>query len=110
MPIGQVQASLLDGGQRQCRLGVDPAGDGLVYTVTSGPANGQLELSTNPGVAISSFTQDDLDNNRVVYVHDGSQTASDSFDFSLADGGEDGAGAATLAAAMPPASSWRRRS
>ena len=73
----------------------DDSGTGLVYTVTSAPSNGQLELSTNPGVAITSFTQDDLDNNRVVYVHDGSQTSSDSFDFSLADGGEDGAAAST---------------
>jgi len=72
----------------------DDRGTGLTYTVTSAPVNGQLELSTNPGVAIGSFTQDDLDSGRVVYDHDGSQTTSDSFDFSLADGGEDGAGPA----------------
>ena len=72
----------------------DDDGDPLTFNV-SGVTGGQFELTGNPGVAITSFTQDDLDNNRVVYVHDGSQTASDSFDFSLADGGEDGAGAAT---------------
>ncbi len=74
---------------------VDDSGTGLTYTVTTGPANGQLELTTNVGVAITSFTQDDIDNNRVVFVHDGSETLADSFDFRLADGGEDGAAADT---------------
>ncbi|NOZ23009.1 MAG: hypothetical protein GXP25_18200 [Planctomycetes bacterium] len=69
----------------------DDSGAGLTYTVTSGPANGQLELTTGPGLPITSFTQEDIDNDRVVYVQDGSETLSDSFDFSLADGGEDGA-------------------
>ena len=74
---------------------VDDAGAGLTYTVTSSPTNGQLELTTGPGVAITSFTQDDIDNNRVIFVHDGTQAAADSFDFSLADGGEDGSTPAT---------------
>ncbi len=68
----------------------DDSATDLTYSVTGGLANGQLELTTNPGVAISSFTQDDIDNSRVIYVHDGSQTSSDSLSFSLADGGEDG--------------------
>jgi len=58
----------------------------VIYTVTGGLANGQLELTTNPGLAITSFTQDDIDNNRVVYVHDDSETTSDSFTFNVADG------------------------
>ncbi len=58
----------------------------MAYTVTSIPANGQLELTTGPGVAITSFTQDDINNNRLVYVHDGSNTTSDSFDFTVNDG------------------------
>ena len=73
----------------------DDSGAGLSYSVTSGPTNGQLELTTNPGAAITSFTQDDIDANRVVFVHDGTQATSDSFSFLLADGGEDGATAAT---------------
>ncbi|MGV6818004.1 MAG: tandem-95 repeat protein [Thiotrichales bacterium] len=74
---------------------VDDSGAGLTYTVTTIPANGTLYLS---GVALNNndvFTQDDIDNNRVTYDHDGSQTSADSFAFSLADGGEDGAVAAT---------------
>ncbi|MCA9173081.1 MAG: tandem-95 repeat protein, partial [Planctomycetales bacterium] len=58
----------------------------VTYSVTSGPSNGQLELSTNPGVAITSFTQDDINNGRVVYVHDGSNTVSGDFNFNVDDG------------------------
>ncbi|MEC7028746.1 MAG: cadherin-like domain-containing protein, partial [Pseudomonadota bacterium] len=64
---------------------VDTAASDIVYTITSNVANGQLELTTNAGVAITSFTQDDLDNNRVVYVHDSSETTTDSFDFEISD-------------------------
>ncbi|MCH7866062.1 MAG: tandem-95 repeat protein, partial [Myxococcales bacterium] len=58
----------------------------ITFTLTSGPSNGQLELTTAANVAISSFTQDDLDNNRVVYIHDGSNTTSDTFGFDVDDG------------------------
>ena len=58
----------------------------VAYTVTTSPANGQLELTTDPGVGITSFTQDDIDNNRLVYVHDDSNTTSDSFNFDVDDG------------------------
>jgi uncharacterized delta-60 repeat protein len=74
---------------------VDDSGVGLTYSVTTVPVNGQLELTTAPDVAINSFTQDDIDNNRLIYVHNGSQTSADSFDFLLADGLEDGAVATT---------------
>ncbi len=65
----------------------DDSGVGLVYTV-SNESNGEVRVS---GVAASSFTQDDLDNNRVTFVHDGTDTANAGFDISLADGGEDSA-------------------
>ncbi|NIM27668.1 MAG: hypothetical protein GTO67_06110, partial [Gammaproteobacteria bacterium] len=51
----------------------------IAYTVTGGPSNGRLELTTGPGVAISSFTQADIDAGRLNYVHDGSETTSDAF-------------------------------
>ena len=62
------------------------AATAVTYTVTTIPLHGQLELTANPGSAITSFTQDDIDNNRVVYVHDNSVTATDSFDFNVDDG------------------------
>ncbi len=69
----------------------------MAHTVTSVPANGQLELTTGPGVAITSFTQDDINNNRLVYVHDGSNTTADSFDFSVNDGQGNTLGAQSFA-------------
>ena len=67
----------------------DDAPTGLTYTVTTAPSNGQLELTTAAGVIITSFTQEDIDNLRVIYKHDGSESLEDSFAFSLVDGGED---------------------
>lgn len=64
----------------------DNATTDLVYTITNIPSNGQLELSTNTGVAITSFTQDDINNNRLVYVHDASNTTTDTFDYTVTDG------------------------
>ena len=65
----------------------------LVYTLSGVPANGTLYLS---GVALGvsdSFTQDDIDNDRVTYDHDGSETVVDGFAFSV----DDGVGATTSA-------------
>jgi cadherin-like protein/surface protein with Ig-like domain/K319-like protein/FG-GAP repeat protein/PKD domain-containing protein/VCBS repeat protein len=56
------------------------------FTVTSGPANGQMELTTNSGVAITGFTQADIDAGRVVYIHDGSETTNGDFGFNVDDG------------------------
>lgn len=65
---------------------IDTADANLAFTVTTGPANGQLELTTAPGTAITSFTQADIIAGRVKYVHDGGETTSDSFDFDIDDG------------------------
>ena len=73
----------------------DDTGLGLTYTVTTATTNGTLRLSGGALGLNSTFTQDDIDNNRIAYDHDGSETLSDSFDFSLADGGENGVTAAT---------------
>ena len=58
----------------------------LTYTITGVPSNGQLEVTTNPGIAITSFTQSQVNAGWVVYVHDGSNTTTDSFTFSVDDG------------------------
>src|SRR5690606_25511768 len=67
---------------------VDDTGLELTYTITSAPANGQIERIATEGVAITSFTQSELTNSLVQYVHNDSETTSDSFGFELADGGE----------------------
>lgn len=64
----------------------DTADTGIVYTITSGPSSGHIELSTAPGVAVTSFTQQDIADGKVTYIHDGSETISDSFTFDLSDG------------------------
>jgi hypothetical protein len=61
--------------------GVTPAQ--LTYTVTTGPAHGTL---LKAGSAVTSFTQDDLDNNRISYQNDGSKNTTDSFMFTVGDG------------------------
>ena len=89
-------ADILEGGTANITPGVlagtdaDDAATDITYTV-SNLVNGQVELTTVPGVAVTSFTQDDVDNGLVVFVHDSSDTLTSGFDVSLADGGEDGA-------------------
>ncbi len=61
----------------------------LIYNITGGPSNGQILLSGAPTI---TFTQDDLDNNRVTYQHNDNETSSDSFNFSV----DDGQGTSTL--------------
>ncbi|MDO6424424.1 tandem-95 repeat protein [Saccharophagus degradans] len=58
----------------------------VTYTVAAAPANGILRLSGSALANSGTFTQDDIANNRLTYDHDGGETTSDSFTFSLADG------------------------
>ena len=73
----------------------DDSGAGLTYTVSSVTNNGTLR---NNGTALGlndTFSQADIDANLITYDHNGSETTSDSFNFSLADGGENSATPAT---------------
>jgi VCBS repeat-containing protein len=62
-----------------------PAGE-RVYTLDTAVTQGTLKLSDTTLSAGQTFIQDDIDNNLVTYEHDGSETTSDSFNFSVADG------------------------
>jgi len=55
----------------------------LIYTVEVVPGNGTLKLG---GTATGSFTQKDIDDGMLAYEHNGSETSSDSFVFSVSDG------------------------
>ena len=58
----------------------------LIYTITNAPDHGTLQLR---GVDLGSggtFTQDDIDEGRVQYQHDGSENHADSFEYSVRDG------------------------
>ena len=62
--------------------------DQVIFTLTTAPAKGQLQKS---GVALATggtFTQDDLDNNRIAYRPNSTASGSDSFDFIVSDGAE----------------------
>ena len=63
----------------------DTAPEDLLFTLTSLPTRGTLRLG---GVVMAggSFTQADINAGRLVYTHDGSETTSDSFTFTLTDG------------------------
>lgn len=57
----------------------------ILFTLVAAPPNGSLN---NNGISIGSggtFTQGDIDNNRITYNHDGSETTSDAFTFTVSD-------------------------
>jgi hypothetical protein len=62
----------------------------LTYTITKAPDFGDLLLD---GVLVplgGTFTQADVNNGRVSYLHDGVDETPDGFSFTVADGGESG--------------------
>nr|CRH05300.1 protein of unknown function [Candidatus Magnetococcus massalia] len=65
---------------------LEQAAANITYTVTAIPTNGELKLSGTALADNETFTQDDIDNSRITYVHDDSQTTSDSFSFTVSDG------------------------
>ena len=71
----------------------------LTYTVTIAAEHGSVQIQqggvwSNLGLN-ATFTQQDIRDGNIRYHHDGSENATDSFSYSLADGGEDGARALT---------------
>jgi VCBS repeat-containing protein len=58
----------------------------IVFTVTTNTTNGELKKNGTTLNSSETFTQDDIDNNRITYVHDGGETTSDSFQFTVSDG------------------------
>jgi VCBS repeat-containing protein len=57
----------------------------ITYTITS-VTNGIVKLGGTTLGPAGTFTQEDIDNGRVSYVHDGSATSSGAFGFSVSDG------------------------
>ena len=53
----------------------------VAYQLNVVPAHGTVRLDGMPLMAGDTFTQDDINNNRLTYQHDGSTTTSDSFTF-----------------------------
>ena len=62
----------------------DTKPENVVFTVTQFPLHGQL---IKDGVSLAnSFTQKDINDNRISYRHDGTETKSDTFSVTVADG------------------------
>ncbi len=66
-------------------IDVDNAPAELVFTLLSGPNSGRLEFGDTPGVAVTRFTQSDIDAGRLRYVHTGTGQ-DDGFAFAVSDG------------------------
>lgn len=63
----------------------------IAYTISSLPSRGTLTLNGNTLAAGQTFSQADIDNGRVTYIHNGSELPTDSFTFTASDGGPGGA-------------------
>ena len=70
----------------------DTDADKLMYTVTSGPGNGYLALLPDRTTAVTTFSQQDIDDMRLLYQHVPSRGDSlgDSFYFTISDDGARG--------------------
>jgi hypothetical protein len=55
----------------------------LVYTLVGLPQNGFVELNTQPLTAGGTFTQNDINTGAVKYQHNGTNTSSDAFTFTV---------------------------
>src|SRR5439155_1231152 len=69
------------------------ASPNIIYTITSGPSHGTIELN---GIAATTFTQADIDAGLVTYTHDGSENFADSFSFAVSDDGAAGGSTGTF--------------
>mgnify|MGYP000264600592 CR=1 FL=1 len=61
---------------------IDSDASEIVFTITVAPEHGQILLE---GSLQTQFTQQDIDDNKVTYQHDGAEFASDSFRFIVTD-------------------------
>ncbi|MBD2169240.1 DUF4114 domain-containing protein [Calothrix membranacea FACHB-236] len=58
----------------------------ITYILTDVPDNGILRLNGSQLAVDNTLTQDDIDNERLEYLHNGSETNSDRFSFRVTDG------------------------
>ncbi|HEX5126095.1 MAG TPA: cadherin-like domain-containing protein, partial [Rhodocyclaceae bacterium] len=77
----------------------------LTYTLTGIPANGTLNLNGIALIVGSTFTQADIAANLLSYVHDGSETTADGFQFTVSDGAGGNIGSTTFSITVDPVNS-----
>jgi streptogramin lyase len=76
----QIHALDTDGPDTQITYIINNAAEGTATT------NGVMRLNGAPIGTNDTFTQDDINNARVTYAHNGSETTNDMFTFGVADG------------------------
>ncbi|MFK7966761.1 MAG: cadherin-like domain-containing protein, partial [Burkholderiaceae bacterium] len=81
---------------------VDTTASDLVYTLTTVPGTGVLQLNGSDLVTGQTFTQADIDAGRVQYLHDDSENFADSFAFTYRDASSGAQGPQTFSVAMTP--------
>ncbi|MTI22326.1 T9SS type B sorting domain-containing protein [Fulvivirga sp. RKSG066] len=64
---------------------IDSDNGSLTFRIKNTPDHGQLERRSSSGNSINSFTQNEINNNQIIYRHDGTDTVLDEFDFSVED-------------------------
>ena len=74
----------------------------LIYTVTQFPVNGDLRKSGIPNTSNLTFTQTELNQGIIDYLHDGSETLSDSFKFTVRDDGSNTTDETTFSITVNP--------
>ncbi|WP_460885544.1 Ig-like domain-containing protein, partial [Photobacterium alginatilyticum] len=73
------------------------SGSNISFIVgSSAPSNGALKNNGTTLTSGGTFTQQDLVNNNITYVHDGSDTTSDSFTFTVKDSTNNATSSATF--------------
>lgn len=78
--LGSITAAQLDFND------AEQADTAITYTVNAVPVNGQLLLNGSALAVNGTFTQADINNGALKFAHDGTDTTSDSFSFSVSDG------------------------
>jgi len=81
---------------------VDNTDAQIIYTLTAVPGNGTLYNGVAPSGIAGTFTQSDINANNINYTHDGSETISDSFTFTVADGAGGNIGATVFNITVTP--------
>ncbi|MBL1178496.1 cadherin-like domain-containing protein, partial [Pantanalinema sp. GBBB05] len=80
----------------------DTATPQLVYTLGSLPANGQVKRLGTALTAGQTFSQDDINQGRIEYQQNGSETLTDRFTFTVSDGVGAGIASQTFSISVTP--------
>jgi len=92
--------TLLINSQRLLTTSSEESAADLVYTISGAPKSGEIRLDGSRVPEGGTFTQQDIDDGRVTYVHTAANKAPDGFTFSVAGSGEGGVQPATGAFAI----------